>query len=44
MDTCTFKLNISEIVLLSTGGGAIFRHYAYFIHKCLFELVRSEIN
>ena len=43
IETCTFKLNIREnIILLSTGGGAMAaicrqtRHHAYFIHKCLF--------
>ena len=37
METCTFKQNIREnIILLSTGGGATCRHYAYFIHLLLF--------
>ena len=37
METCILKLNIREnIILLSTGGGATCRHYAYFIHVLLF--------
>ena len=40
METCTFKLNIRENkILLSFSCGAICRqtrHFAYFIHKCLF--------
>ena len=40
------KLNIRENkILLSTSGGAICRqtrHYAYFIHKCLFSVTNSS--
>ena len=37
IDTCTLKLNIREKrILLSTGGGAACRQYAYFIHVLLF--------
>ena len=37
IETCTLKLNIRENrILLSTGGGATCRHYAYFIHVLLF--------
>ena len=44
--TCTFKLNIRENgILLSTGGGATCRLYAYFIHILLFLIKKfSEIN
>ena len=36
METCTFKLNIQEnIILLLTGGGATCRHYALSIHVVL---------
>ena len=37
IETCTLTLNIRENrILLSTGGGATCRHYAYFIHVLLF--------
>ena len=37
MESCTFKLNIRENrILLSTGGGVICSHNAYFIHVLLF--------
>ena len=46
METCTFNLNIRENkILLSTSGGAICRqtrHYAYFIHKCLFGVTNCS--
>ena len=31
-------------ILLSTGGGAICRHYAYFIHKCLFGVTNCNCS
>ena len=41
METCTLKLNIRENrILLSTGGGATCRHYAYFIHVLLFFILK----
>ena len=37
METCTFKQNIREnIILLSIGDGVTCRHYAYFIDVVLF--------
>ena len=37
METCTLKLDIRENwILLTTGGGASCRHYAYFIHVLFF--------
>ena len=42
METCTLKLNIRENrILLSTGGGATCRHYAYFIHVLLFFIKKK---
>ena len=37
IETCTLKLNIRENrILLSTGGGATCRQYAFFVHVLLF--------
>ena len=45
METSTFKLNIREIkILLSAGGGATCRHYAYFIHVLLFFIKNFFVN
>ena len=48
METCTLKLNIRENrILLSTGGGATCRHYAYFIefiHVLLFFIKKILCN